>query len=153
MAIDILSIPAMSSSPKRLFSSAKITITDRRNWLGIASVQALECLKSWMGIIELKDDDEDSDSEVEDKEEGGDGEGLGDEAILGQIWCNTAYIGNMYRLRYDSRLPCIGTIRYGNSDIGIYIGIASNWVYCIVYIVGHTAPLPSAPLLPQRNLN
>src|ERR1700759_2556307 len=44
----------------------------------------------------------------------------------------------MYRLRYDSRLLCIGTIRYGKSHIGIYIGIASNWVYCIVYIVGHT---------------
>jgi hypothetical protein len=29
MAIDILSIPAMSAEPERLFSSAKITITDR----------------------------------------------------------------------------------------------------------------------------
>ena len=75
MAIDILLIPAMSSSPERLFSSAKITITDRRNRLGIASVQALECLKSWMGIIKLKDNNEDSDSEVEDEEEGGHGEG------------------------------------------------------------------------------
>ena len=75
MAIDILSIPAMSLSPKRLFSSAKITIIDRRNRLGIALVQALECLKSWMGIIELKDDNDDSDSELEDEQEGGDGEG------------------------------------------------------------------------------
>ena len=44
----------------------------------------------------------------------------------------------MYCLRYDLRIPCISTIRYGNSDIRIYIGIASNWVYCIVYIIGHT---------------
>ena len=75
MAINILSIPTMSLSPKRLFSSTKITITDRRNRLGIALVQALECLKSWIGIIELKDNDKDSHSKVEDKEEGGDGEG------------------------------------------------------------------------------
>ncbi|KJZ69049.1 hypothetical protein HIM_11560 [Hirsutella minnesotensis 3608] len=31
MAVDILSIPAMSAEPERLFSGVKITITDRRN--------------------------------------------------------------------------------------------------------------------------
>jgi hypothetical protein len=50
MAIDILSIPAMSAEPERLFSSAKITITDRRNRLGVETIEALECLKSWFGI-------------------------------------------------------------------------------------------------------
>jgi hypothetical protein len=35
MALDILSIPAMSANPERLFSGAKITISDRRNRLGI----------------------------------------------------------------------------------------------------------------------
>ena len=45
MAIDILSIPAMSADPERLFSGAKITITDRRNRLGIRTVQALEVFK------------------------------------------------------------------------------------------------------------
>jgi hypothetical protein len=49
MALDILSIPAMSAEPERLFSSAKITITDRRNQLGIESIEATECLKSWLG--------------------------------------------------------------------------------------------------------
>jgi hypothetical protein len=49
MAIDILSIPAMSAEPERLFSGAKITITDRRNKLGIDSIQAIECCKSWLG--------------------------------------------------------------------------------------------------------
>ena len=49
MALDILSIPAMSAEPERLFSGAKITITDRRNKLGIESIQAIECLKSWLG--------------------------------------------------------------------------------------------------------
>lgn len=47
MALDILSIPAMSAEPERLFSGAKITITDRRNRLGIESIQAIECCKSW----------------------------------------------------------------------------------------------------------
>lgn len=50
MAIDILSIPAMSAEPERLFSGAKTTITDRRNNLGIESIQAVECLKSWLGL-------------------------------------------------------------------------------------------------------
>ena len=55
MALDMLSIPAMSAEPERLFSGAKISITDRRNRLGIESIEALECLKSWMGIQEFSD--------------------------------------------------------------------------------------------------
>jgi hypothetical protein len=46
MALDILSIPVMSAEPERLFSGANITITDRRNRLGIESIEAIECLKS-----------------------------------------------------------------------------------------------------------
>ena len=38
----------MSAEVERLFSSCKITITDRRNQIGIDSVEAIECLKSWM---------------------------------------------------------------------------------------------------------
>jgi hypothetical protein len=59
MALDILSIPAMSAEPERLFSGAKITITDRRNRLGIESIQAIECLKSWLSkgrIVAFADD-------------------------------------------------------------------------------------------------
>ncbi|OLL26463.1 putative AC transposase [Neolecta irregularis DAH-3] len=56
MAIDILSIPAMSAEPERLFSGAKITVTDRRNQLGIEVIQALECLKSWLGINDWEED-------------------------------------------------------------------------------------------------
>lgn len=47
MALDMLSIPAMSASPERLFSGAGMTITERRNRLGNESIEALECLKSW----------------------------------------------------------------------------------------------------------
>ena len=48
MALDLLSIPAMSAEPERLFSSAKITITDRKNRLQFESIEAIECLKSWL---------------------------------------------------------------------------------------------------------
>ena len=56
MAVDILLIPAMSAEPERLFSGAKITITDRRNRLGSDVVETLECLKSWFGIREFQGD-------------------------------------------------------------------------------------------------
>lgn len=45
MALDMLSIPAMSSECERLFSATKVTITDRRNRIGIELVEAHECLK------------------------------------------------------------------------------------------------------------
>jgi hypothetical protein len=48
MALDLLSIPAMSAEVERLFSHCKITITERRASIGIDSVQATECLKSWL---------------------------------------------------------------------------------------------------------
>jgi hypothetical protein len=46
----------MSADPERLFSGAKITITDRWNHLGIDAIEALECLKSWIGINEWVED-------------------------------------------------------------------------------------------------
>jgi hAT family C-terminal dimerisation region len=49
MALDILSIPATSAKPERLFSGAGITVTERRNRLGAESIEAFECLKSWLG--------------------------------------------------------------------------------------------------------
>ena len=57
MALDILSIPVMLAEPERLFSGVKITILDRRNRLTINTIQALQCLKSWLGIRDLVDDD------------------------------------------------------------------------------------------------
>ena len=54
MAVDILSIPAMSTEPERLFSGAKVTITDRRNRMGSDVIEATECLKSWFGIRDFE---------------------------------------------------------------------------------------------------
>lgn len=47
MALDLLSVPAMSAEPERLFSDTKITLQDRRNRLGIDIVEVIECIKSW----------------------------------------------------------------------------------------------------------
>ena len=49
MALDILSIPAMEAEPERLFSGAKITMTDKRNQMKAETLEALESLKSWLG--------------------------------------------------------------------------------------------------------
>jgi hypothetical protein len=46
MALNILAIPAMLAAPKRLFSLANITISDRRNRLYRDTTEAIECLKS-----------------------------------------------------------------------------------------------------------
>jgi hypothetical protein len=56
MALDYLSIPAMSAEPERLFSSAKITISERRSRLGSDIIEALECLRSWLQIKDVKAD-------------------------------------------------------------------------------------------------
>ena len=47
MAIDIFSIPAMSSEAERVFSGTKHTISDERASLHIITIEALESLKSW----------------------------------------------------------------------------------------------------------
>jgi hypothetical protein len=53
MALDILSIPAMSASIERLFSSANITVSDRRNRLTPNTIEMIESLKSWQKIKEV----------------------------------------------------------------------------------------------------
>ena len=47
MALDYLTIPAMSAEPERVFSGAKITLSDRRCRMGDDALEALECLQSW----------------------------------------------------------------------------------------------------------
>ena len=47
MALDILSIPGMSDEPERVFSGARRTVTDLRGSLKAASIEMLECIKSW----------------------------------------------------------------------------------------------------------
>lgn len=49
MALDVLAVPAMSDECERLFSSAKILLSDRRSRLGIDMIEASECLRAWYG--------------------------------------------------------------------------------------------------------
>ncbi len=48
MAVDILSIPAMSADPERVFSGARRTISWDRMQLGASTIEKGECLKSWI---------------------------------------------------------------------------------------------------------
>ena len=47
MAIDILSIPAMSDEPERIFSGARCMISWERAQLEAETIEKLECLKHW----------------------------------------------------------------------------------------------------------
>jgi hypothetical protein len=58
MALDILLISAISADLECLFLGVKITILDRRNWLGIYIIKALECLKSWLKIEAFEEEDD-----------------------------------------------------------------------------------------------
>ena len=54
MALDILTIPAMSAAPERLFSSANITISGCCNRFHGDTTEAIECLKSWRKIENIR---------------------------------------------------------------------------------------------------
>ncbi len=49
MALDILAVPPMSDECERLFSSAKLLLTDRRPRLRMDIIEACECLRAWFG--------------------------------------------------------------------------------------------------------
>jgi len=53
MALDLLSIPAMSSDCERVFSQAKLMITGQRHSLKADIIEATQCLRAWY-IIEKK---------------------------------------------------------------------------------------------------
>ena len=48
-ALDALAVPPMSDECERLFSSAKLLITDRRSCLKMDIIEANECLRAWFG--------------------------------------------------------------------------------------------------------
>ena len=63
IALDLLSIPAMSADPERFWSGAKITVADRHGKLKIETIEALECLKSWLEVdIAVEDNLKDEDT-------------------------------------------------------------------------------------------
>jgi hypothetical protein len=50
MAIDVFSIPPMSTEAERIFSGAKRQVTWDRTKLSAEMVEICECIKSWISI-------------------------------------------------------------------------------------------------------
>ena len=48
MALDLLSVPAMAAECERVFSSAKILVSDHRNRLKDDVIEANECIRYWI---------------------------------------------------------------------------------------------------------
>lgn len=48
-ALDILSVPAMFAECERVFSQCKLTITLQRHKVSIGLLEAIQCLKHWIG--------------------------------------------------------------------------------------------------------
>src|SRR5271156_6886493 len=48
LASTVLSIPAMSAEVERVFSSTKMLVTERRSSLRVETIEANECLRSWI---------------------------------------------------------------------------------------------------------
>ena len=47
MAFDILSVPAMSDEPERVFSGARRTVSWDRGKMEAETLEMVECLKHW----------------------------------------------------------------------------------------------------------
>ena len=67
IAMDIFSIPAMSSECERVFSQLHRLITFERTRLGDATIESDECQKHWLasGCLALKDSDDEDNSELQ----------------------------------------------------------------------------------------
>ena len=58
MALDVMTIPAMSADVERLFSKIGIMVTDKRSHLDVVIISIAQVLCSWLraGLIELNDE-------------------------------------------------------------------------------------------------
>jgi hypothetical protein len=65
MALDLLTIPAMSADAERVFSGCKQQMTYRRNRMSVKTLEALELLKSWMNLTNWEEHDVIEDEEPE----------------------------------------------------------------------------------------
>ena len=54
MALDVLAVPPMSDDCERLFSSAKLLLTDHRSRLQMNIIETSECLRAWYGRPERR---------------------------------------------------------------------------------------------------
>ncbi|CCE30561.1 uncharacterized protein CPUR_04409 [Claviceps purpurea 20.1] len=57
MALDVLACSPMSDDCERLFSSAKMLLSDSRSRLKMDIIEGGECLRQWLGVIDQDDAD------------------------------------------------------------------------------------------------
>jgi hypothetical protein len=57
LSLEILSIPAMSAEPERVFLATKLILSDSRSKLSMQMIKALACLKSWYKLKDFMVDD------------------------------------------------------------------------------------------------
>jgi hypothetical protein len=71
IAMDIFSIPAMSSECERVFSQLRRLITFERTRLGDDTIESDECQKHWLasGCLALKDSNDEGDSRLEQQDD------------------------------------------------------------------------------------
>ena len=75
MALDVFAVPAMSDECERLFSSAKILLSDRRSRLRMDIIEASECLRAWYGPPPRKTFDDEAISAMEGEPQSQENEG------------------------------------------------------------------------------
>lgn len=86
MALDILSIPAMSAEVERVFSSTKKLLTPDRNALTTESLETYELLRNWWrGDVILQRKDDGTPEEVEDEDDSDDEVFDGDEVVADSL--------------------------------------------------------------------
>src|SRR5262245_51283889 len=55
MALELLAIPGMPAEVERVFSSAKLLISDRRYRLKEDTIEACECIRHWASVGIIKE--------------------------------------------------------------------------------------------------
>jgi hypothetical protein len=65
-ALDLFAISPMSDECERLFSSAKLTIVDRRGRLKADIIEACKCLRAWYRKPRVEENNDSEDSENDD---------------------------------------------------------------------------------------
>ena len=67
MARDFFAVPATSASSERAFSLARHVVTEFRSSLAPETVRAILCLKSWLKLPAIDDDEGSDDDEFDDE--------------------------------------------------------------------------------------
>jgi hypothetical protein len=109
----------MSAEPERLFSGAKITISDRRSRLHADTIQALHYLKSWLGIEYMVDDDIEDDGMLGANQGGGSMDVSASKLVRCEKYGNKLHIGNILGQKYDFPSFYTDPIRYEKLHIPI----------------------------------